>query len=72
MNRLAGMIGTTAGGALIGAGIQRTYLFGNKLASGLSKLAGKGGFRFDDTTWKLLICGTLLLAVGVFFSTRKK
>lgn len=72
MNRLAGMIGTTAGGALIGAGIQRTYLLGNKLASGLSKLAGKGGFRFDSTTWTMLVCGALVLAAGVYFSTRKK
>jgi len=72
MNRLIGMAGTTLGGGLIGAGIQRTYMVGNKLTSGLSKLAGKGGFKFDNTTWTLLICGLLVLAVGVYYSTRRK
>ncbi len=72
MNRLLGMIGTTAGGGLIGAGIQRTYSVGNKLTSGFSKLFGQGRFNFDDTTWTLLICGIAVLCVGVYFSTRRR
>ncbi len=72
MNRLIGMAGTTVGGGLIGAGIQRTYMVGNKISSGLSKLVGKGGLKFDNTTWTLLVCGLLVLAVGVYYSTRRK
>jgi hypothetical protein len=72
MNKLIGMIGTTIGGGLIGAGIQRTYSFGNKLSSGLSKAFGKSGFKFDETTWTFLICGLLVLAIGVYFSTKKR
>lgn len=72
MNRLIGMIGTTVGGGLIGAGIQRTYTIGNKISSGFSKLFGKSGLKFDETTWTLLICGVIVLCIGVFFSTRRK
>ncbi len=71
MNRIIGMIGTTIGGGMVGAGIQRTYLVGNKLASGLSKLTGKGGMKFDRTTWVLLICGLIVLASGVYYSNKK-
>lgn len=72
MNKMIGMIGTTLGGGLIGAGVQRTYMLGNKISSGLSKLAGKGGLKYDSTTWTLLVCGLLVLAAGVYFSTRRK
>lgn len=71
MNKLIGLIGTTLGGALIGAGIQRTYMLGNKISSGISKLMGNGGMQFDNTTWVLLICGALILVVGVYFSGKK-
>jgi hypothetical protein len=71
-NKMIGMIGTTLGGGLVGAGIQRTYMAGNRISSGLSKLLGKGGLKFDNTTWTLLICGILVLAAGVYFTTRKK
>ena len=71
-NRFIGMIGTTVGGGLVGAGIQRTYTFGNKLSSGLSKMFGKSGLHFDSTTWTLLICGVIVIAVGVWFSLQKK
>ena len=71
-NKLLGMIGTTIGGGLLGAGIQRTYMFGNKLSSGLSKLVGKGGFHYDNTTWALLVCGAVVLVAGIWFSLRKK
>ncbi len=71
MNRILGMIGTTIGGGMIGAGIQRTYLVGNKLASGLSKLTGKGGLKFDRTTWVLLLCGVAVLVAGTYYSNKK-
>lgn len=71
MNRIIGMVGTTIGGGMIGAGIQRTYLVGNKISSGLSKLAGKGGLKFDRTTWVLLICGLAVLAAGIYYSSKK-
>ena len=72
MDKLIGMIGMTLGGGLIGAGIQRTYMVGNKLSSGLSKMMGKGGLKFDNTTWTLLICGVLVLLAGVYFSGKKR
>lgn len=72
MNRFAGMIGTTLGGGLIGAGVQRTQMAGNKLSSGFSKLVGKGGLKFDETTWELFILGALLLIAGVYLSSRRK
>jgi hypothetical protein len=72
MDKLIGMIGLTLGGGLIGAGIQRTYMVGNKLSSGLSKMMGKGGLKFDNTTWTLLICGALVLMAGVYFSGKKR
>lgn len=72
MNRLIGIAGTTLGGGLIGAGIQRTYMVGNKISSNLSKLLGKGSLKFDNTTWTLLICGLLVLAVGVYYSNQRK
>lgn len=72
MNKLIGMIGTTVGGGLIGAGIQRTYSFGNKLSSGFSKMFGHSALKFDDTTWTLLVCGVLVLLVGVYFSLKRK
>lgn len=68
MNKLLGMICLTAGGGLVGAGIQRTYLVGNKIASGMSKLLGKGVPRFDETTWVFLIAGGLVLLAGVWLS----
>jgi len=71
MNKLMGIIGTTLGGGMIGAGIQRTYLVGNKLSSGISKLMGKSSLKFDQTTWVLLICGVLVLAVGIYYSGKK-
>ena len=71
MNKIIGMLGTTIGGGMVGAGIQRTYLVGNKLASALSKLTGKGGMKFDRTTWVLLICGVFVLACGVYYSNKK-
>lgn len=71
MNKLIGMLGTTIGGGLIGAGIQRTYSFGNKLSSGFSEFLGKTSLKFDDTTWTLLICGAAVLLIGVYFSMRK-
>ena len=72
MNKLIGMICTTGGGGLIGAGIQRTYSLGNKLSSGFSKLFGHSSFKFDDTTWTFLICGVLVLIVGVYFSLKRR
>jgi uncharacterized membrane protein YedE/YeeE len=72
MNRFIGMIGTTVGGGLIGAGIQRTHMLGNRISSGLSKLVGKGGLKFDRTTWVLLVAGVIVLCAGIYFSTRKK
>lgn len=72
MNRLLGILGTTLGGGMIGAGIQRTYLIGNRLSSGLSKLMGKGGMKFDNTTWILLVCGVIVLSVGLYYSSRKR
>jgi len=72
MNRLLGILGTTLGGGMIGAGIQRTYLIGNRLSSGLSKLMGKGGMKFDNTTWALLVCGVIVLSVGLYYSARKR
>lgn len=72
LNKFLGMIGTTVGGGLFGAGIQRTYMVGNKLSSGFSKLVGKGGLHFDGTTWALLICGAIVLVAGIWFSLRKK
>ncbi len=71
MNRIIGMVGTTIGGGMIGAGIQRTYLVGNKISSGLSKLAGKGGLKFDRTTWVLLICGLVVLVAGMYYSNKR-
>lgn len=71
MNKLIGMIGLTAGGGLVGAGIQRTYMIGNKMSSGLSKLFGNGGHKYDNTTWTLLVCGVIVLIIGVYFSARK-
>ncbi len=72
MNRLLGIIGTTLGGGMVGAGIQRTYMIGNKFSSGVSKMFGKSGLKFDSTTWALLICGLLVLACGVYFATKRK
>lgn len=72
MNRLLGIIGTTVGGGMVGAGIQRTYMIGNKMSSGLSKMFGKSGLKFDSTTWALLVCGVLVLAIGVYFATKRK
>lgn len=76
MNKLIGMIGTTAGGGLIGAGIQHTYdrniRVGSKIMSELSKLSGKSGFKLDNTSLTLLLCGIAVLIVGVYFSTQKK
>ena len=72
MNRLIGIIGTTLGGGMVGAGIQRTYMIGNRLSSGLSKLVGKSSLKFDNTTWMLLICGFIVLALGIYFSTKRK
>ena len=69
---LFGMIGTTLGGGCVGAAIQRTQLFGNKLSSGLSKLAGKGSIKLDETTWALFAVGAVLLATGVFFTLRRR
>lgn len=71
MNKLLGMVGTTVGGGLIGAGIQRSQMFGNKISSGLSKLVGKSGMKFDETTWVFLICGLVVLALGVYFTTKR-
>ena len=71
MNKLLGLIGTTLGGGLIGAGIQRTQMFGNKFSSGFSKMFGGSSLKFDNTTWIFLICGIVVLAAGVYFSTRK-
>jgi len=72
MNKLIGLICTTVGGGLIGAGIQRTYSFGNKLSSGLSKIFGHSALKFDETTWTFLICGVFVLIVGVYFSLKRK
>ena len=72
MNKLYGILGTTLGGGMIGAGIQRTYLIGNKLSSSLSKLMGNGGMKFDNTTWVLLICGVIVLFAGLYYSTRRR
>jgi LPXTG-motif cell wall-anchored protein len=72
LNKLLGLLGTTLGGGLVGAGIQRTYMFGNKLSSGLSKMMGKSSLRWDSTTWTLLIIGILVLAAGVWFTMKKK
>lgn len=72
MNKLLGMVGTTVGGGLIGAGIQRSQMFGNKLSSGLSKLVGKSALKFDETTWVFLVCGLVVLAFGVYFTTKRK
>jgi LPXTG-motif cell wall-anchored protein len=72
MNKLIGLIGTTLGGGLIGAGIQRTYSFGNKMSSGFSKMFGGSSLKFDDTTWYFLIGGALVLLVGVFFTLKRK
>ncbi len=72
MNKLLGIIGTTLGGGMIGAGIQRTYMIGNKLSSGFSKLLGKSSMKFDSTTWTLLICGFIVLAVGIYYSAKRK
>jgi hypothetical protein len=47
-------------------------MFGNKISSGLSKLVGKSGFKFDETTWVLLICGLVVLALGVYFTNKSK
>jgi LPXTG-motif cell wall-anchored protein len=66
------MIGTTVGGGMVGAGIQRTYMAGNRIASGFSKLIGKSSFKFDQTTWVLLIGGIIMLGFGVAFSLKKK
>jgi hypothetical protein len=71
MNKLLGLIGTTLGGGLIGAGIQRTQMFGNKFSSGLSKAFGGSSLKFDNTTWIFLVCGVLVLAAGVYFSSKK-
>lgn len=71
MNKLIGMLGTTLGGGLIGAGIQRSQMFGNKFASGMSKLFGGSSLKFDNTTWIFLVCGVLVLAAGVYFTTKK-
>jgi hypothetical protein len=72
MNKLLGMVGTTVGGGLIGAGIQRSQMFGNKLSSGLSKMVGKSGLKFDETTWVFLVCGLVVLALGVYFTSKRK
>jgi hypothetical protein len=72
MNKFLGMIGTTAGGGLIGAGIQRSQMFGNKLSSGLSKMFGHSAYKFDDTTWLFLVSGLIVLVAGVYFSTKRK
>lgn len=72
MNKLIGILGTTLGGGMIGAGIQRTYLIGNRLSSSLSKLVGKGGMKFDNATWFLLIAGVLVLCAGLYYSTNKR
>ncbi len=72
MNKLIGIAGTAVGGGLIGAGIQRTHLVGNRISSGLSKMLGKGGFRFDNTTWAFLIAGALLLLGGVFYLNKRR
>lgn len=72
MNRLIGIIGTTLGGGMVGAGIQRTYMIGNRLSSGFSKFFGKSSLKFDNTTWLLLICGLVVLAIGVYYSTKRR
>jgi hypothetical protein len=72
MDRLIGIIGTTLGGGMVGAGIQRTYMIGNRLSSGFSKLFGKSSLKFDNTTWLLLICGLVVLAIGVYYSTKRR
>lgn len=72
INRIIGIIGTSVGGGLLGAGIQRTYMLGNKISSGFSKLMGKGQYKFDNLTWEFLIIGAVLLVIGIFFSLRKK
>lgn len=71
-NKLIGMIGTTVGGGLIGAGVQRANMFGNKLSSGLSKAFGQGGFKYDNTTWIFLVCGLIVLVAGVYFTLKRK
>lgn len=71
MNKLIGMVGTTLGGGLVGAGIQRSQMFGNKLSSGMSKVFGGSSLKFDRTTWIFLICGIVVLVIGVYFSTKK-
>ncbi len=71
-NRLLGMVGTTIGGGMIGGGVQRTYLLGNQVSSALSKLTGKGAFNFDTATWVLLLGGLAVLAIGVFFTLKRR
>ena len=57
---------------MVGAGIQRTYFTGNKIASALSKLAGNSGVNLDRTTWILLICGVLVFCAGVYYTNKKR
>jgi len=71
MNKLIGMVGTTLGGGLVGAGFQRSQMFGNKVSSGMSKMFGGSSLKFDQTTWVFIVCGIVVLAVGVYFSAKK-
>jgi hypothetical protein len=71
-NKLIGLLGTTLGGGLIGAGMQRTFMAGNRLSSGLSKMFGGSGISFDHTTWYFFVGGAITLLVGVFFSLKRK
>jgi hypothetical protein len=72
MNKLIGIIGTTLGGGMVGAGIQRTYLVGNRISSGISKLLGNGSAKFDSTTWMLLVIGVFVLIVGIYYTMKKR
>lgn len=72
MNKLLGLLCTVLGSGMIGAGVQRTYMLGNKVSSGLSKLMGNGGMKFDETTWILLVCGAVVLIAGVYLSLKRK
>lgn len=68
MNKIISMLCLVSGGGLIGAGVQRTYLVGNRIASGFSKMFGSGVPKFDQTTWIFLVAGVLLILAGVWLS----